>query len=452
MRPDVLQPFQSRSSDRTSTRTGCRRSTRQAITGPFNATGAGRHAEPPPHLLVPAAERAARSRCAQHDPLDAGAPRRTAGRSRDGRRASRCWRSTTTGRSDGSFDARHSSWRCGGMLADPEFLFRVERDPATWRPARVLPRQRPRAGVAAVVLPLEQHPGRRAAAMLAERGPAAATRQCSNSRCGGCWPIRKRRRARRQFRRPVAAAAQPAERRCPTGSSFPTSTTTCGRRSGGRPSCSSRASCARTAASRPADGRLHVRQRAAGAALRHSRRVRQPLPPRDARRRGAARGLLGKGSMLAVTSHPNRTSPVVRGKWILENLLGTPPPPPPPDVPPLQENRPGEKPRTMRERMEEHRAQPGVRQLSPADGPARLRARELRRRRRVARRATPARQSTRRASCRTAPRWTASSTLRQALLGRPELFVRTMTEKLLTYALGRGLTHADMPVVRRDRP
>ena len=70
------------------------------------------------------------------------------------------------------------------------------------------------------------------------------------------------------------------------------------------------------------------------------------------------KGLLGQGSILALTSHAERTSPVVRGKWILENILGTPPPPPPPDVPTLKENQDGQKPKTMRELMTEHRANP----------------------------------------------------------------------------------------------
>ena len=70
------------------------------------------------------------------------------------------------------------------------------------------------------------------------------------------------------------------------------------------------------------------------------------------------RGLLGQGSILTVTSYPNRTSPVLRGKWILENILGTPPPPPPPNVPALKENGEGGKVPSVRERMEEHRENP----------------------------------------------------------------------------------------------
>ncbi len=69
-------------------------------------------------------------------------------------------------------------------------------------------------------------------------------------------------------------------------------------------------------------------------------------------------GLLGQGSILTVTSYANRTSPVLRGKWILENILGTPPPPPPPNVPPLPDNHAGGKALSMRERMAQHRANP----------------------------------------------------------------------------------------------
>ena len=96
---------------------------------------------------------------------------------------------------------------------------------------------------------------------------------------------------------------------------------------------------------------LHVPQRAAGAALRHSERLRQPFR-RVTFTDGVRGGLLGQGSILTVTSYPNRTSPVLRGKWLLENMLGSPPPPPPPDVPALDETRRRRQPRSVRERME----------------------------------------------------------------------------------------------------
>src|ERR1019366_6312973 len=67
-------------------------------------------------------------------------------------------------------------------------------------------------------------------------------------------------------------------------------------------------------------------------------------------------GLLGQSSILTVTSYPDRTSPVIRGKWILSNIVGSPPPPPPPNVPPLKDNASAGKVLTMRERMAEHRA------------------------------------------------------------------------------------------------
>jgi hypothetical protein len=162
----------------------------------------------------------------------------------------------------------------------------------------------------------------------------------------------------------------------------------------------------------------------------------------------ARRGLLGKGSVLAVTSYPNRTSPVVRGKWILENLLGTPPPPPPPDVDTtLQENRPGEPPRTLRERFEAHRRSPTCaschRVMDPPgfalenfDAVGAWRTRD----------AGLAIDAT--GELPDGVKVDGPLTLQQALLSRSELFIQVMTEKLLTFALGRGLGHADMPVVR----
>jgi cytochrome c551/c552 len=163
------------------------------------------------------------------------------------------------------------------------------------------------------------------------------------------------------------------------------------------------------------------------------------------------RGLLGQGSFLTITSNPNRTSPVTRGSWILENLLGSPPPSPPPNVPPLPENTNGQGvttvPTSVRDRMTLHRAnQPckGCHQLMDPiglalenfDGIGRWRLED------------------------SGTKIDASGqlvdgtpidgveSLRNALLGRPDAFVQTMTEKLLMYAVGRATRSYDMPAIR----
>ena len=142
-----------------------------------------------------------------------------------------------------------------------------------------------------------------------------------------------------QLRRSVAAHAERAPGDAQPGRSSPTGTRTSVRRSSGRPSSSSRACSPRTAASCDLltanytflDEQLARHYGIPGVYGGHFRRVTLP----DGSPRG---GLLGQGSILMVTSYADRTSPVLRGKWLLENLLGTPPPPPPPDVPPLDES------------------------------------------------------------------------------------------------------------------
>ncbi len=164
----------------------------------------------------------------------------------------------------------------------------------------------------------------------------------------------------------------------------------------------------------------------------------------------ARKGLLGQGSILMVTSHTDRTSPVVRGKWILDNLLGAPPPPMPANVPPLNEN-PSGKVLTMRERMEEHRANPVCAachqimdpigfSLENFDAVGSWRTRE------GGTLGTPIDAS---GQLLDGTKVNGPIELRQALLKHPEIFVDTMTEKLMTYALGRGLQSYDMPVVRQ---
>jgi len=158
------------------------------------------------------------------------------------------------------------------------------------------------------------------------------------------------------------------------------------------------------------------------------------------------RGLLGKGGILLLTSHADRTSPVVRGKWILDNLMGSPPPPPPPDVPPLPDT-PGAKPLTMRARMEQHRANPACAGCHKLMDPLGLALENFD--------AVGAwRTSDNGERVDTSGQLSDGTTiegvrgLREALLKRPEVFATTVTEKLMTYALGRGLEPQDMPAVR----
>ena len=132
-----------------------------------------------------------------------------------------------------------------------------------------------------------------------------------------------------QLRRPVAAAAQPRRRAARPDGCFPNFDDSLRAGVPARDRALLRQHPARESQrDRAADGRLHVRQRAAGAALRHPGRLRQPVPARDAHRREPPRPARS-GQHPDGHVAPNRTSPVLRGKWILENLLGTPPPPPP---------------------------------------------------------------------------------------------------------------------------
>ena len=158
------------------------------------------------------------------------------------------------------------------------------------------------------------------------------------------------------------------------------------------------------------------------------------------------RGLLGHGSVLTVTSYPTRTSPVLRGKWILDNLLGAPPAPPPPDVPDLEENAPGQI-LPMRERMAEHRKNPVCAScharmdplglaLENFDATGRWRATE----------GTTTIDAS--ASLEDGTTFVGPAGLREVLLSRREEFAGTVATKLLTFALGRGIEHYDAPAIR----
>lgn len=172
----------------------------------------------------------------------------------------------------------------------------------------------------------------------------------------------------------------------------------------------------------------------------HFRKVEIPDPNRA--------GLLGQASVLTVTSYATRTTVVQRGKYILANIMGTPPPLPPPNVPPLSDKGKGGVPATLRARMEQHRANPvcaacharmdplgfalenfnAIGQWREMDAGAKIDAS---------------------GSFPDGTKFNGPAEFRQALLARRDLFIRTFTEKLLTYGLGRGLDYYDQPSVRK---
>ena len=160
----------------------------------------------------------------------------------------------------------------------------------------------------------------------------------------------------------------------------------------------------------------------------------------------ARRGLLGKGGVLTLTSHADRTSPVVRGKWILDNLLGTPPPPAPAVVPPFPEEVPGV-PSTVRGRMEQHRSNPACAGCHKVMDPLGLALENF-----DAVGAWRTRESgiaiDASGELTDGTKIDGVPALRDALVRRPDVLVGTMTEKLMTYGLGRTLEYQDMPAVR----
>jgi len=158
-------------------------------------------------------------------------------------------------------------------------------------------------------------------------------------------------------------------------------------------------------------------------------------------------GLLRQGSILTVTSYATRTSPVIRGKWILDNILGVPPPPPPPNVPALEEAKAAMKKMTMRERLSEHRKNPacsGCHKLMDPPGFS-LENFDAVGRWRQAEDGTAVDSS---GGLPDGAKFSGVAGLEKALLTRPELFATTITEKLLTYSLGRGVEFTDAPAVR----
>jgi len=161
----------------------------------------------------------------------------------------------------------------------------------------------------------------------------------------------------------------------------------------------------------------------------------------------ARRGLLGQGSILSLTSVPTRTSPVIRGKWILENLMGTPPPAPPPNVPALKDQAQGGKILSVRQLLEEHRKNAPCSTCHAVMDPLGFALENFNA---VGEYRTKDASGPIDSSGQLADGTKIDGVvgLREALLKHPEYFVGTLTEKMLTYALGRPLEYYDMPVVR----
>jgi hypothetical protein len=160
-------------------------------------------------------------------------------------------------------------------------------------------------------------------------------------------------------------------------------------------------------------------------------------------------GLLGKGAILMLTAYPNRNSPVRRGAWILERVLGAPPPAPLPDVPELVENKRGEPPRTLRQRLEQHRESPNCFSCHGVMDPLGLALENFN---------AVGQYRTHDPETRTPIDATGvlpdgthvagPADLRRALTAHPDQFVQALTENLLTFALGRSIDYRDMPTVR----
>jgi hypothetical protein len=161
------------------------------------------------------------------------------------------------------------------------------------------------------------------------------------------------------------------------------------------------------------------------------------------------RGLLGQGSILTMTSNADRTSPVIRGKWVMEVLLGTPPPPPPPNVPGLDATKPIRNGQllTVRERLEAHRANPACASCHRMIDPIGLSLEnfDVTGSWRIKDSGVPIDSS---AVLFDGTVLTGPVSLRQAVLNYSEAFISNLTENLLTYALGRRVEYYDMPSVR----
>ena len=413
------------------------------ITGPFNATGLGDTG------AGGASSAAVRSRRRKN----AAAPRRSCVdiASRAFRAPQRpadladIMRFYERGHDEGGFEAGIQQ-ALSRILIDPRFLFRFEEEPARCRAGRAFQRQRCGARVAAVVLPLEQH-SRRAAARPRGEEASCTGRKCSRRRSGACSPIRKAYALVENFagqwlylrelatvtpevdglRREPARGVHRGDPRAGRLGAHPGSSRD--RAARPRTTPSSTSGWRRTTALPDVRGS-------------HFRKVKLPAGSHR-------RGVLGQGSILTVTSTASRTSPVIRGSWILENLLGAPVPAPPPGV---ETNLDGDGTQVITTSV---RAAP---RSSPQESELRLVPQHdgsrWASRWRTSMPSAPGAsamaipRSTPAACWRMARRSSGPRTSTAALMSHSELFITNVVEKLMTYALGRAVEYHDMPAVR----
>ena len=411
------------------------------VTGPFNDDRPRRYAEPPADLSCrPSGADGARVR--PPNPVDAGAagvpPAADAADVAHARCASISWASTREALRVGYRDGR-----CGGFWRAPISCCASSAIRRA-RPGRDPAGHRSRAGLTAVVFPVE-HASRRPAARCRRSADGCSSRRSSSSRFGACSRIRAPGRSSTTSPA-VAATFATSATSIPTPDEFPDFDDNLRQAMLQR----GRAVLREHHPGGPQrhgshDGSRHVRQRASGASTTGSRKSTAVTSGAWRCRRTSGAACSARAPFSWSPRSPRAPRRSIRGKWVLENIVGTPPPPPPPDVPALDEVVAGQPPRSLRERTRDASSRSHLRGLPPDDGSVgfALEPFDAVGEWRLRDGGAPIDASGRLMDG--APVDGPAIAPRRARCRNPEIFVATMTEKLMIYALGRGLKPADLP-------